>query len=65
VLPRPVGEVDLADLGTPTLVEGATARAVLAALEGHTELTWFRDPAGSPRGTVYEVLARPSLPGDP
>jgi hypothetical protein len=61
VLPWPVAEVDLARLDVPTLVEGASAEAVLAALEGRTELTWFRDPAG----VVHEVLARPALPGDP
>ena len=72
VLPWPVPEVVLADLDTPTLVGGEAAQSVLSALEGATELTWFRDPgadAGADAGAdpgagVYLVLARPALPGD-
>ncbi len=69
VLPWPVPDVALADLDSPTLVDGEAAQSVLSALEGATELTWFRDPGADP-GTdpgaeVYLVLARPALPGDP
>jgi hypothetical protein len=65
VLPWPVAEVDLADLTTPTLVEGEAADAVLATLEGAGELTRYRVPGSRPRDPVYEVLARPAIPGDP
>ncbi len=65
VLPWTVAEVDLAGLDRPTLVEGDAADAVLATLEGAGELTRFRVPGNRPRDPVYEVLARPALPGDP
>ncbi len=65
VVPWPVPGVDLAALTAPTLVEGATAEAVLDALEDRTELTRFRAPADAPGAPAYEVLVRPALPGDP
>jgi hypothetical protein len=55
----PVPGVDLGTLTRATLVDGATGAAVLDALAGATELTWFRDDAD-----IHQVLARPALPGD-
>ncbi len=65
VLPWPVAEVDLTRLDTPTLVEGDAADAVLGTLEGAGELTRYRVPGNRPRDAVYEVTARPAIPGDP
>lgn len=65
VLPWPVDAVDLSALETPTVVTGEAGQEVLAVLEDATELTWYRAPGATADGAVYEVLARPALPGDP
>lgn len=61
VLDWPVRSVVLADLGEPRRVGGEDGAEVLDLLAGASELTWYRDPPAT--GEVYQLLARPALPG--